>query len=113
MLQKLGCQADVVNDGSECVAIFSNQDSQTTYDIIFMDVQMPVMDGLTATRAIRQSSSLQTQPWIIALTADALPEDYEACMSAGMNDYMSKPINIKDIERSLLKYLKNLKNNEN
>ena len=72
MLQKLGCQADVVNDGSKCVAIFSNQDSQTTYDIIFMDVQMPVMDGLTATRAIRQSSLL-TQPWIIALTADAMP----------------------------------------
>ena len=105
MLQKLGCQADVVNDGSECVAIFSNQDSQATYDIIFMDVQMPVMDGLTATRAIRQSSLL-TQPWIIALTADAMPEDYEACMNAGMNDYMCKPINIKDVERSLLKYIK-------
>ncbi len=106
MLQKLGCQADVVNDGSECVAIFNNQDSDTVYDIIFMDVQMPVMDGLTATRAIRQSSSLATQPWIIALTADAMPEDYEACMSAGMDDYMSKPINIKDIERSLLRYIK-------
>ncbi len=106
MLQKLGCQADVVNDGSECVVIFTNQDSETAYDIIFMDVQMPVMDGLTATRAIRQSSLIQTQPWIIALTADALPEDYEACMGAGMNDYMSKPINIKDIEQSLLKYIK-------
>ncbi|MFN5387826.1 MAG: response regulator [Pseudanabaena sp.] len=105
MLQKLGCQADVVNDGSKCVAIFSNQDSQATYDIIFMDVQMPVMDGLTATRAIRQSSLL-TQPWIIALTADAMPEDYKACMNAGMNDYMCKPINIKDVERSLLKYIK-------
>jgi PAS domain S-box-containing protein len=105
MLQKLGCQADVVNDGSECVAIFSSQDSQTNYDIIFMDVQMPVMDGLSATRAIRQSSLL-TQPWIIALTADAMPEDYEACMNAGMNDYMRKPINIKDVERSLLKYIK-------
>jgi CheY-like chemotaxis protein len=105
MLQKLGCQADVVNDGSKCVAIFSNQDSQVAYDIIFMDVQMPVMDGLTATRAIRQSSLL-TQPWIIALTADAMPEDYKACMNAGMNDYMCKPINIKDVERSLLKYIK-------
>ncbi|TYQ26501.1 response regulator [Pseudanabaena sp. UWO311] len=106
MLKKLGCQADAVNNGSECVEIIADQESNLAYDIIFMDVQMPVMDGLTATRAIRQSSSLQTQPWIIALTADALPEDYEACMSAGMNDYMSKPINIKDIERSLLKYIK-------
>jgi PAS domain S-box-containing protein len=110
MLKKLGFQADAVNNGSECVEIIADQESNLAYDIIFMDVQMPVMDGLTATRAIRQSSSLQTQPWIIALTADALPEDYEACMSAGMNDYMSKPINIKDIERSLLKYIKNNEN---
>jgi PAS domain S-box-containing protein len=106
MLKKLGFQADAVNNGSECVEIIAAQESNLAYDIIFMDVQMPVMDGLTATKAIRQNSSLQTQPWIIALTADALPEDYEACMSAGMNDYMSKPINIKDIERSLLKYIK-------
>ncbi|WP_103668573.1 response regulator [Pseudanabaena sp. BC1403] len=109
MLKRLGCKADTVNNGSECMEVIADQDFNLAYDIIFMDVQMPVMDGLTATRAIRQSSSLRTQPWIIALTADALPEDYKACMSAGMNDYMSKPINTKDIERSLLKYLKNNK----
>ncbi len=106
MLQKLGCQADVVNNGSECVAVIAEQESSRAYDLIFMDVQMPVMDGLTATRLIRQSSSAQTQPWIIALTADALPEDYEACIDAGMNDFVGKPISIKELERSLLKYIK-------
>jgi signal transduction histidine kinase/DNA-binding response OmpR family regulator/uncharacterized FlaG/YvyC family protein len=106
MLQKLGCQADVVNNGSECVAVIAEQESNSAYDLIFMDVQMPVMDGLTATRVIRQSSPAQTQPWIIALTADALPEDYEACIDAGMNDFVSKPINIKELVRSLLKYIK-------
>ena len=108
MLQKLGCQADVVNNGSECVAIITSQESNPVYDLIFMDVQMPVMDGLTATRVIRQSLSSPTQPWIIALTADALPADYEACISAGMNDFVSKPINIKELERSLLKYIKDI-----
>lgn len=55
---------------------------------------------------IRQASFSQTRPWIVALTADALPEDHAACLKAGMNDYVSKPISIKEIERSLLKYIK-------
>jgi signal transduction histidine kinase/PleD family two-component response regulator len=106
MLQKLGCQADVVVNGRECVAVITDQEPNPVYDLIFMDVQMPVMDGLTATRTIRQSLSSPTQPWIIALTADALPEDYAACFGAGMNDFVGKPINIKVLERSLLKYIK-------
>jgi CheY-like chemotaxis protein len=107
MLQRLGYQAEVVNNGSECLQIITTQESVAAFDVIFMDVQMPVMDGLTATRMIRNIPSFsQTYPWIVALTADALPEDYEACINAGMNDYISKPINIKEIERSLAEYSK-------
>ncbi|MEA5479904.1 GAF domain-containing protein [Pseudanabaena galeata UHCC 0370] len=105
MLQKLGCQAEIANNGSECVNIIYERASQTAFDFIFMDVQMPVMDGLTATKIIRQASSSETRPWIVALTADALQEDYNTCINAGMNDYISKPININQIERSLLKYV--------
>jgi CheY-like chemotaxis protein len=86
--------------------IVCNQETNVTFDFIFMDVQMPVMDGLTATKMIRQALSSETRPWIVALTADALPEDYNTCINVGMNDYISKPINIEQIERSLLKYVK-------
>jgi PAS domain S-box-containing protein len=106
MLQKLGLQAEIVSNGSECIKILCGQESKLTFDFVFMDVQMPVMDGLTATKMIRQASFSQTRPWIVALTADALPEDHAACLKAGMNDYVSKPISIKEIERSLLKYIK-------
>ncbi|WP_434683621.1 GAF domain-containing protein [Pseudanabaena minima] len=106
LLQKMGLKAEVVSNGSECVEMLYNQESKLTFDFIFMDVQMPVMDGLAATKIIRQSSSSETRPWIVALTADALPEDYNTCINAGMNDYISKPINIKQIERSLLRYIK-------
>ena len=110
MLQKLGYQADIVNNGFESVAVLSNQktDQKTDqeYDLVFMNVQMPIMDGITATRIIRENSSSKDKPWIIALTADVLPEDQQAYIDAGMNDYISKPINIKAIERSLSEYSK-------
>jgi PAS domain S-box-containing protein len=106
MLKKLGCQAEVVNNGSECVNIIFDQESNLAFDLIFMDVQMPVMDGLTATRRIRNLSSSPTYPWIVALTANILPEDRQACFDSGMNDYISKPIHIKEIERSLSAYIK-------
>lgn len=106
MLKKLGLQAKMVSNGGECLEIVCNQETNVTFDFIFMDVQMPVMDGLTATKMIRQALSSETRPWIVALTADALPEDYNTCINAGMNDYISKPINIEQIERSLLKYVK-------
>ena len=100
MLERLGCQADMVANGQECLNALSNQQ----YDIVYMDIQMPVMDGITATQTIRESSSSQNKPWIIALTADSLPEDRQICMDAGMNDYISKPITLKAIERSLSEY---------
>lgn len=97
MLQKFGYQADVAMNGNEAINFLSNQE----YDLIFMDVQMPIMDGVTATKIIRENSLSATKPWIVALTAGALPEDYQACINAGMNDYISKPIDIKEIARSL------------
>lgn len=107
MLQRLGYDADVVNNGSECLTILEQSNTAsnvTNYDVIFMDVQMPIMNGLDTTRAIRAHRNL-TQPWIIALTADALPEDYQICIDAGMNDYISKPINLKEIVRSLSEFI--------
>ena len=97
MLQKFGYQADVAMNGNEAINFLSNQE----YDLIFMDVQMPIMDGVTATKIIRENLLSATKPWIIALTASALPEDYQACIDAGMNAYISKPIDIKEIARSL------------
>ena len=96
-LKKLGYQADIVADGHEAVTALSTQE----YDLVFMDMQMPVMDGLTATKIIRENSGSTTKPWIIALTANVLPEDRQACIDAGMNDYISKPFSSKDIMRSL------------
>ncbi len=101
MLQKLGYKTDLVNDGEEFFRVMSQQE----YDLVFMDIQMPIVDGLTATRAIRANPLFQTKPWIVALTADVLPNDYQACFDAGMNDYISKPINIQELQRAISAYI--------
>lgn len=95
-LQKLGYVADVANNGLEALEMFE----KNSYDVIFMDMQMPEMDGLTATRSIRQLP--KPQPWIIALTANALNEDKQLCLDAGMNDYISKPIKIQQLKKILM-----------
>ena len=71
-------------------------------DLIFMDMQMPKMDGLTATKQIRQDCC--QQPWIVALTANALPEDRQLCLDAGMNDFITKPIQIENIMNIFARY---------
>lgn len=104
MLERMGYEIDIANNGEECLALLFGQGDppQTlSYDLVLMDVQMPVMDGLTATKLIRQRSGSASCPWIVALTADVMPEDYESCLKAGMNDYISKPIDIKALKRSL------------
>ena len=68
----------------------------TSYDIVLMDVQMPVMDGFEATKAIREIEKYAKLP-IIAMTADAMAKDQDKCLAAGMNDYIAKPINPTDI----------------
>ncbi len=92
----LGYYADVADNGQHAL----DKLQEKAYDIIFMDLQMPLMDGLEATRQIRANYK-EKPPYIIALTANALESDYEQCMAVGMNDFLSKPINIKDLKAKL------------
>jgi signal transduction histidine kinase/ligand-binding sensor domain-containing protein/CheY-like chemotaxis protein len=94
VLRKLGYDPAIVYNGRE--AIESNPER---FDLILMDVQMPEMDGLDATRYIRQQPI--RQPWIIALTANAMQEDEGICLEAGMNEYMAKPPKIDRLKKSL------------
>ncbi len=97
MLEKMGHSVVVAENGAEAVEIVGMQ----TFDIILMDVQMPIMDGLEATRILRRSGF--TTP-IVALTANAMQGDREICLDAGMDDYITKPINRKVIEHKIHQY---------
>ncbi|MBF2057052.1 MAG: response regulator [Cyanobacterium sp. T60_A2020_053] len=94
-LKKLGYTADVACNGKEVLAKLD----KIPYDVILMDMQMPEMDGLTATRKIREE--YQHQPYIIALTANALDGDAQICFEAGMNDYISKPLRLEVLQKAL------------
>ncbi|WP_026842848.1 response regulator [Citrifermentans bremense] len=101
MIAALGCQVDVAQDGREAVEAFTRQ----PYDLIFMDCQMPEMDGYQATRAIRQrelGSGRHTT--VIALTAHAMAGAREHCLSAGMDDYLSKPFNLAQLQELIAKW---------
>ncbi|MBN1236676.1 MAG: PAS domain S-box protein [Methanotrichaceae archaeon] len=96
MLKKLGYKADKVANGLEVLKALESQ----SYDLILMDVQMPDMDGLQATREIRKRWPLDG-PKIVALTAHAIAGDREKCLEAGMDDYLCKPINLEDLKVTL------------
>jgi PAS domain S-box-containing protein len=96
MLKKLGFGADVVSNGREVLSALAKKD----YDVILMDVQMPEMDGLEATRAILKSRP-ERRPKILAMTAYALEGDREKCLEAGMDGYISKPVQIEELKRAL------------
>jgi len=97
LLQRLGYAADVADDGEKTLAALRRQ----RYDVILMDIQMPGMDGLETTRRIREEWPAAERPRIIAVTANAMREDRAACLSAGMDDYLSKPILLKDLSAVL------------
>ncbi|MBI5849670.1 MAG: response regulator [Planctomycetes bacterium] len=98
LLERCGYRADVVANGKEALEAVERQ----SYDVVFMDVQMPEMDGLEATRQLRGSIPRDQAPWIVAMTANALAGDREVCLAAGMDDYLSKPVRSEELERALL-----------
>ncbi len=102
IIKKLGANIEIANNGEEAVALFKDND----YDIVLMDVQMPVLGGIEATQLIiewEESNQLDHTP-IIALTANALHGDKEKYLQAGMDDYIAKPIDIRDLEAILTTY---------
>ena len=96
LLEQMGYRADVASNGLEAVESVARQ----KYDVILMDVQMPEMDGLEATRQIVTNWS-RNHPRIIGLTANALEGDREMCLAAGMADYISKPIRVEELVAAL------------
>lgn len=99
MLTKMEIKVDIADNGQIAVEKLTSTD----YDIVFMDMQMPVMDGLTATQRIREDNSpvKNRKVYIIAMTANAMKGDRETCLKAGMNDYIAKPIRKEDLESAL------------
>ena len=100
-LQMLGLAVDLAADG----AIALQKVRQQRYDVVLMDMQMPVMDGLSATRAIRQLPGMQALP-IIAMTANAMAQDRERCLEAGMNDHIAKPIDVQELVDKLRRWVR-------
>jgi CheY-like chemotaxis protein len=97
LLEHVGYGADVVWNGLEAIAALERR----LYDVVLMDVQMPELDGLDASRQICERWPVETRPRIIAMTANALPEDREACFAAGMDDYVAKPIRPDELATAL------------
>jgi CheY-like chemotaxis protein len=97
LLGKIGYRADVAGNGLEAIEALERQ----SYDVILMDVQMPEMDGLEATRQIVQRWSQRDRPCIVAMTANAMQGDREMCLQAGMDDYIAKPIRVEELVSAL------------
>ena len=97
MLGRIGYRADIASNGIEALQALDRQ----TYDVVFMDGQMPEMDGEEATRQIRQRLPAERQPRIIAMTANAMQGDRERYLEVGMDDYISKPIRMEELVRAL------------
>jgi PAS domain S-box-containing protein len=97
LLKKIGYRADVTANGLEALEALERE----PYDVVLMDVQMPKMDGLEATRHIHQRWPEGPRPHVIAATANAMQEEREACLAAGMDDYLSKPIRIEELAAAL------------
>jgi PAS domain S-box-containing protein len=97
LLKKIGYHADVAGNGIEALAALAER----TYDVVLMDVQMPEMDGLEATRRINAQWPADRRPRVIAMTANALASDRDECLAAGMDDYVAKPIRLDDLTAAL------------
>jgi len=101
LLSQMGVVVDIANNGAEALQKLE----EAAFDLVLMDMQMPVMDGLTATRKIRQHDRLKQLP-VLAMTASALPSDRAKCLEAGMNDFLAKPIEPETLWRELSRWLR-------
>ena len=101
LLSDEGFIVTIANNGEEALALVQ----KNTYDLVLMDMQMPVMDGVTATQKIRTNPEWKNLP-IVAMTANAMQQDKERCIAAGMNDHVAKPIDPDELFRALLKWIK-------
>jgi len=99
MLGRIGYRIDIAANGQEAIESLSRQ----AYDVILMDIQMPEMDGMEATKYIRSRWAEDKQPYIIAMTANALQGDKEKYLAIGMNDYVSKPVRVQELVEALAK----------
>ena len=97
LLSQMGYRADLAANGFEAIEAVERQ----TYDLVLMDVQMPEMDGLEASRQITARRSAEQRPRIVAMTANAMQGDREQCLAAGMDDYLSKPIRVDALVQAL------------
>jgi CheY-like chemotaxis protein len=101
MLERQGHNVDVAEDGHEAIEAIKLK----AYDLVFMDLQMPLMNGFEATERIQKMEISEKRPVIIAVTANAFVEDREKCLAAGMDDYISKPIKLAAINQIVNQYL--------
>lgn len=99
ILQKMGYEAALAEDGEEALGRCAEAD----YELVLMDLQMPRLDGVEATRRIRSLPGRAARPYIVALTASTQPEELRQCREAGMNDYLSKPLQIAALRAALLR----------
>ena len=97
LLKKIGYTCTIASDGLEALDLLKRE----PYDILFLDIQMPKIDGMETARRIRDNFSPDARPWIIAMTAHAMEGDREACLAAGMDDYISKPITSQALKMAL------------
>ena len=97
LLEQMGYRADLASNGLEALESVARQ----TYDVVLMDVQMPEMDGLEASRRITRDTAAGARPYIIAMTANAMQGDREMCLEAGMDDYIAKPIRVPKLIEAL------------
>ena len=101
MLEKLGCRVDVVSGGAEAVQAIET----TPYHLVLMECQLPGMDGLDAARRVRGTAGHKVSPPILALTSDAGEQDRDACLAAGMNDFVAKPLRLGTLREKLAQWI--------
>ena len=104
LLESFGMRVEVANNGEEAVNMFKDENYNNNFDLVLMDIQMPVMDGYEATENLRKLDAAKNIP-IVAMTADAVTGVKEKCLSIGMNDYITKPINANELAGVINKWL--------